>query len=63
MTSERDAILRAFQQHLLGAAEQLGKLIEVEQDGGDFQMKFDPAKVQAQVASTTVRNVRRRATS
>ena len=49
MSSEREAILRALQQHLLDAAEQLGKLIEVEQSG-DAQLKICPTKAQAQVA-------------
>lgn len=47
MSTERDVILRALQQHLLGAAEQLGRLIEVEQQRQDPQAT---SEVQAQVA-------------
>ena len=47
MSSEREAVLQALQQHLLEAAELVGKLREV--DGGEFRPKTDP-KVQAQVA-------------
>ena len=50
MSSEREAILQALQQHLLDAAEQLGKLIEVEQSG-DAQLKICPTGAQAQVPS------------
>ena len=50
MSTEREEILRALQQHLLDAAEQLGKLIEVEQQNTDFRPKIDPIKAQAQVA-------------
>jgi len=50
MSSEREEILRALQQHLLDAAEQLGKLIEVEQEDSDTQLKICPTKAQAQVA-------------
>ncbi len=50
MSTEREEILQALQQHLLGAAEQLGKLIEIEQEGGGFRPKIDTAKAQAQVA-------------
>ena len=50
MSSEREEILRALQQHLLDAAEQLRKLIEVEQEHSDFRPKIDSTKAQAQVA-------------
>ena len=58
MSTEREEILRALQQHLLGAAEQLGRLIEVEQTSANFRTsassvespKTDTAKAQAQVA-------------
>ena len=50
MSSEREEILRALQQHLLGAAERLGKLIELEQQGNDAKLNICPEKAQAQVA-------------
>ena len=50
MSSEREEILRAIQQHLLDAAEQVGKLIEVKQENSGFRPKIDTAKAQAQVA-------------
>ena len=57
MSSEREEVLRALQQHLLGAAEQLGRLIEVEQQRMAFQSladsiesPTDSIKAQAQVA-------------
>ena len=56
MSSEREAIFRALQQHLLGAAEQLGKLIEVEQQkeafrslAGSVESLTDPINAQTQV--------------
>lgn len=47
MSSEREEVLQALQQHLLEAAELVGKLREV--DGGGFRPKTD-LTAQAQVA-------------